>query len=141
MQVPDYPAAYVQRAGIRYFVKERQRERERRPRELRGGHLVIEEHLDTWMSCLEDSQYIEYLLRCLTPTQQRVIRLVMDGLSTREIAAELGKTDVNIRQQLKKGSDRLRSHPEIAPLAPGPRQDPSAARQTAGPEPWKEESE
>lgn len=146
VQAPDHPAAYVQRAAIRYFVKERQRERERLPRELRGGHLVIEEHLDTWMSCLEDNQYIKYLLRCLTPTQQQVIRLVMDGLSTREIAAELGKTEVNVRQQLKLGRDRLRSHPEIAPLAPGLRQDPSAARQAAGPaatapEPRKEEAE
>ena len=34
------------------------------------------------MTCLEDNQYIEYLLKCLTPTQQKVIKLVMDGLST-----------------------------------------------------------
>lgn len=123
-QLPEDPAAYVQRAAVNYFVKERQRERERLPRELRGGHLVVEQHLDTWVSCLEDREYIEYLLSCLTPTQERVIRLVIDGLSTREIAAVLGKTDANVRQQLKQGRDRLKSHPEIAPLAPGPRRDP-----------------
>src|SRR5690348_9690922 len=45
-QAPHHPVAYVQRAAIRFFIKERQRERERLPREVRGGHLVIEGHLD-----------------------------------------------------------------------------------------------
>jgi Sigma-70 region 2 len=55
LQAPEHPAAYVQRAAINYFVKERRRERERLPRELRGGHLVIEQDLDTRVSILEES--------------------------------------------------------------------------------------
>ena len=115
----EYPAAYVRQAAIRYFIKERQRERKRLPRELQGGHLIIEEYLDDRLAYLEDEQYIEHLLECLTATQRKVIELVMDGLSTREIAEALGKSSANIRQHLKNGKDRLKGHPEIAQLAPG----------------------
>ena len=138
----DHPASYVRRAAVRFFIKERQRERERLPREVRGGHLVLEAHLDDRLTTLEDEQYIEHLLECLTSTQRKVIRLVMDGLSTREIADELRKTDETIRQHLKNGKDRLKLHPEIAPLVP--RHDQSPARGEIGstvttPEPRKEE--
>ena len=143
-KAPAHPVAYVQRAAIRFFIKERQRERKRLPRELQGGHLVIEAHVDDRLTDWEDSQYVEHLLECLTPVQRRVIELVMAGLSTREIAEELGKTDENIRQQLKNGRDRLKSHPEIAPLASGQLQGLSPARQgvrstATTPEPRKEE--
>jgi RNA polymerase sigma factor (sigma-70 family) len=143
-QAPEHSVAYVQRAAYRFFIKKRQRERERLPRELQGGHLVIEAHVDDRLTDWEDSQYVEHLLECLTPVQRRVIELVMAGLSTREIAGELGKTDENVRRQLKYARDRLKSHPEIAP--PGSAQLPgmSAARQgvrstVTAPEPGKEE--
>jgi RNA polymerase sigma factor (sigma-70 family) len=138
---PDHPASYVRRAAVRFFIKERQRERERPQREVRGG-LIIEAHLDGRLTTLEDEQYIEHLLRCLTSTQRQVIRLVMDGLSTREIAEELGKTDETIRQHLKNGRDRLKLRPEIAPLAPRQGQGPTqqGVRSTVTtPEPRKEE--
>jgi RNA polymerase sigma-70 factor (ECF subfamily) len=143
-QAPEHPVAYVQRAAYRFFVKKRQRERKRLPRELRGGHLVIEEHLDDGLEELEDKQFIERLLEYVTPVQRSVIRLVMDGLSTREIAAALGKSDANIRQHLKNGRDRLKQHPEVAPLAPKPLQGLSAAQlevrsTVTTPEPRKEE--
>ena len=139
---PDHPASYVQRAAVRFFIKERQRERERLPREVRGGHLIIEAHLDDRLTTLEDEQYIEHLLQCLTSTQGQVIRLVMDGLSTREIAEELGKTDETIRQHLKNGRDRLKLHPEIAPHVPRHDQNPARGEigsTVATPEPRKEE--
>jgi len=117
LQVVKDPPAYVQRAAINYFIRERQRERERRPRERRGGRLAIEEHLDPWMDCLEDNEYVERLLSSLTATQRQVIELVMEGLSTPEIAERLGKTNANVRQQLRLGRKRLKAHPEIARLA------------------------
>jgi RNA polymerase sigma factor (sigma-70 family) len=113
-KAPACPAAYVRRAAINFFIKERQRERERLPRELRGGHLVIEAQLDDQLTADEDEQYVEHLLECLTPTQRTVIKLVMDGWSTCEIAEKLGKSNENIRQQLKNGRDRLKLRPEIA---------------------------
>jgi RNA polymerase sigma factor (sigma-70 family) len=141
-QAPDHPASYVRTAAVRFFIKERQRGRERLRRELRGGHLVLEAHLDDRLTILEDEQYIEHLLECLTWTQRQVIRLVMDGLSTHEIAEELGKSDESIRQHLKNGRDRLKLHPEIAPLAPRHSQDPmqQGVRSTGTtPEPRREE--
>ena len=116
--VPTHPAAYVQRAAINFFIKERQRERERLPRELRGGHLVIEAHLDDRLTAGEEQQYVEALLARLTEAQREVIRLVMDGWSAREIAEELGKSAENVRQHLKNGRDILKLDPGIASLAP-----------------------
>ena len=126
---PDHPAAYVQRAAINFFIKERQRERERLPRELQGGHLNIEAHLDEQLTTWEDEQYIKRLLECLTPTQRDVIELVMDGWPAREIAEKLGKSAENVRQHLKNGRDILKLHPEITPLAPRKRPDQSPAQQ------------
>jgi DNA-binding CsgD family transcriptional regulator len=91
-------------------------------------HLVIEAHLDDRLAAGEDEQYVERLLECLTPRQRKVIKLVMDGWSTREIAEELGKSAENVRQHLKNGRDLLRLRPEIIALAPKkpPEQSPAA---------------
>jgi RNA polymerase sigma factor (sigma-70 family) len=137
------PAAYVLKAAHRFFIKERQRGRERLPRELRGGHLTLEGYLDDQLTAWEEEQYVGQLLGCLTPVQREVVRLVMDGRPTEEIAERLGKTPANVRQHLKHGRDRLKEHPDIAPIAmmrgqrPGPER---GARSTAiTPEPRKEE--
>lgn len=111
------PAPWARCAAHRYFVKERQRERGRLPREIAGSHLVVEACPDDGLTAWEDEQYIEHLLLVLTPTQRAVLRLVLAGMSTREIAQVLGKREENIRQQQKTGRDRLKLHPEIAPLA------------------------
>jgi RNA polymerase sigma factor (sigma-70 family) len=112
------PAAYVCRAAIRFFVKYRQRDRERQPREIRGGHLTLPAYLDDELTACEDEQWVEHVLESLTPAQHDVFKLVMDGMSTHAIAEQLGKSDATIRQHLKNGRDRLLEHPEIAPRAP-----------------------
>lgn len=124
VNLPEHPAAYVQCAARRFFIKERERDRERLLRELRGGHLVTGTHIDDQLACWEDEQYIEHMLQCLTPTQRQVIKLVMEGLATHEIAAELGKSDETIRQHVKNGRDRLKIHPQMA----APRQDRGLGR-------------
>jgi RNA polymerase sigma factor (sigma-70 family) len=141
-KAPDHPVSYVRMAATRFFVKERQRDRERLQREVRSGHPVLKAHLDDRLTNLEDKLYIEFLLERLTSTQQQVIRLVMDGLSTRDIAEKLCKSDETIRQHLKNGRDRLKLHPDIAPLAS--RQAQSLVQQrvrspVTTPEPRKEE--
>ena len=112
------PAAYVCRAAIRFFVKYRQRDRERRPREIRGGHLTLPGYLDDELTACEDEEWVEHVLESLTSAQRDVFKLVMDGMSTHAIAEQLGKSDATIRQHLKNGRDRLLEHPEIAPRAP-----------------------
>jgi len=142
-KAPARSAAYVQRSAINFFIKERQRERERLPREHRSGHLAIEAHVDDRLTAGEDQEYIERLLECLTPTQRSVITLVMDQWSTREIADKLGKSAENVRQHLKNSRDLLKQHPEITPRAPRRLSDQSpagrSARSTAKtPRRWKE---
>ena len=130
-------------AAIRYFLKQRERDRDRLPRELRGGHLTRSVCLDDDLAALEGEQWVEDVLVTLTPAQRDVIRLVMAGASTHEIAAELGKTDATVRQLRKTGRDRLKGHPEIAQHAPRETQPqtPGAgeARSAATPAPRKEE--
>ena len=119
------PAGYVRRAATHFFVKERQRDRERLPHEIRGGYLVADAQPDRELTALEDGQYVERLLEFVTPIQRDVLRLVMEGLSTREIAGELHKSDENIRQHLKNGRDRIKLHPDLARLTsrkPGKRE-------------------
>lgn len=140
--LPGRPAAWASQAAFRFFIKKRQRDGDRLSRELRGGHLVTGTHVDDQLTSWEDEQYVEYILECLTSAQRQVIKLVMDGLSTREIAEELGKSDETVRQHLKNGRDRLKALPEIAPLAPRQDQGPGqrGVRPTVTtPEPRKEE--
>lgn len=137
------PDAYVCRAAIRFFVKERERDRKRRPCEVQGGQLALPACLDDGLTAWEDRQWVEHVLESLTPAQRDVIELVMDGADTHEIAKELGKTDVTIRQLRKTGRDRLRAHPEIARSPPrsfGAR-NPAAGgvRPAATPTPRKDE--
>jgi len=135
--------AYICRAAIRFFIKERQRDRERLPREIKGGHLTLPAHLDDDLTAWEDRQWVEQVLKCLTPAQCDVIRLVMDGASNQEIAESLGKNGATIRQHLHQARARLKVHPEIAPRTPRELQPqshpPGEARSAATSAPRKEE--
>lgn len=111
------PAGYVRQAAAHFFVKERQRDRERLPHELRGGYVVVGPQPDRELTALEDEQYVERLLQYVTPIQRDVLRLVMAGLSTHEIGEELHKSDENIRQHLKNGRDRIKLHPDVVRLS------------------------
>jgi RNA polymerase sigma factor (sigma-70 family) len=137
------PATYVCRAAIRFFVKERQRDRDRLPREIKGGHLTLPAYQDDELTACEDEQWVKHVLDSLTPAQRDVINLVMDGASIHEIAEELGKNDPTIRQHLKNARDRLLVHPEVAPRIPGELQARNLAqggvRSAAKPAPRKEE--
>jgi RNA polymerase sigma factor (sigma-70 family) len=120
------PKSWVRRAAHRYFIKDRKRERGRLSCEIKTGHLGLEDYADDGLSAWEDEQYVEHLLEVLTPTQRIVLKQVLNGMSTYEIAQGLGKREENIRQQLKTGRDRLKLHPEIAPRAPRRPQIPAS---------------
>lgn len=111
------PGAYVLKAAIRYFFKERERDRDRQPRELQGGHLTPEGHLDDQLTAWEEGQYVKQLLEPLTNAQRDVIERVMAGMTTREIAEELRSSEAAIRQNLKKGRDRFKQQMGIAPAS------------------------
>jgi RNA polymerase sigma factor (sigma-70 family) len=113
----EAPGAYVRKSAVHFFVKDRMRDQSRLPRELQGGHLVIEARFDDQMTALEEEEYVRQLLGCLTPAQHEVFQLTMDGLSPSEIADVLVKSNPNVRQHLKNSRDRLRSQPEVVRLA------------------------
>lgn len=110
------PKAWARRAAYHYFVRERQRERDRLTREIESGHLASEIYDDGRLSAIDDESFIEDLLTSLTQAQREVLGRVLAGMSTREIAADLGKREANIRQHYKNGRDQLKRHPGIYPL-------------------------
>jgi RNA polymerase sigma-70 factor (ECF subfamily) len=135
--------AYACRAAIRFFIKERQHDRGRQPREIEGGHLTLPAYLDDELTAWEDKQWVEHVLESLTPAQRDVIRLVLEGASNMEIAEKLGKNDATVRQHLHNARDQLKEHPEIAPRAPREPQPqnrpPGEVRSATPPAPRKEE--
>jgi DNA-directed RNA polymerase specialized sigma24 family protein len=68
----ESPRAWVRRAAYRYFVKERQYERDRMTREIRGGHLAPETYDDDGLVAVEDETFVEDLLQSLTLAQREV---------------------------------------------------------------------
>lgn len=111
---PANVTGWVRKAAYHYFLKERQRDRDRLTRELKGGHLVTGEYIDERLTSGEDLADVEDVLRCLSDTQRQVIQLVMEGLSTHDIAMTLGKSDATIRQHVKRGRDQLKTQLPMA---------------------------
>jgi RNA polymerase sigma factor (sigma-70 family) len=107
----DHPAAYVRTAARNSFLGERERDRQRLPRTLRGGHLAPEGHHDDRLDAWTEQQHAEDLLAGLTPARREVARLLIDGMTTGEIAEELGKTQANIRQLRKQIKEHIRPLP------------------------------
>jgi RNA polymerase sigma factor (sigma-70 family) len=114
----ENPAAWVRRAAISHFVRERERDRERLPRAIKGGHLAPQAYADDELTAWEEEQLVARFLEKLTPTQHAVLALMIEGMTTPEIAEALGKKQANIRQQLKNARDQLKLDPEIAARAP-----------------------
>lgn len=142
-QAVSNPAAYVRTAARNFFVKARQRERERPTRELRHACITPEVRPDDALTASSEEEHVEQRLGCLTAAQREVVKLVMDGMTTQEIAEQLGKTLPNIRQLHKQGRDRLMQHPDLAPMAPkaaqGSGPEPRLRSTETTPEPRKEE--
>lgn len=104
-----YPRAYARQAVVSNFVKRRRRDRERLLRTIKGGHLTQESVEDHELNVWEDDQWVAQLLQRLPPTQREVMRCVLAGLDTGEIAELLGKTPHAIRKNLQLARERLRA--------------------------------
>ena len=141
----DDPAAYVQRAARNAFIKERERDRRRVPRTLQGGHGTPEGYHDDRLDAWTEQQYAEDRLKDLTPARREVAKLLMDGMTTGEIAEQLGKTHANVRQHRKQIRDCLKPRPNPAAMAPETAQGSGPEREqrpaAAMPEPRKEEAQ
>jgi RNA polymerase sigma factor (sigma-70 family) len=111
------PKAWARRAAYHYFINERQHERDRMTREIKGGHLAPGIYDDHELSAVEDASFVEELLQSLTQAQREVLTRVLAGMSTREIAEDLGKREENIRQHFKNAKDQLKRHLEVSSIA------------------------
>lgn len=100
------PAGYVRRAATHFFVKERQRDRERLPHEIRSGYLVADAQPDRELTALEDGQYVERLLEFVTPIQRDVLRLVMRMRGRRPVPP--ADRPASPRGKLRLGRTRVR---------------------------------
>lgn len=109
---PRTPDGWVLTAAKRFFLKRRKRDQVRWMREIKGFPPHVWD--DAEMTALEEQQWAEQVLSRLTPAQRKVIRLVIAGTSTSEIAEMLGMTNGNVRQHLMHGRGRLNANPEIA---------------------------
>jgi RNA polymerase sigma-70 factor (ECF subfamily) len=111
----DHPRAYARRAVLSNFIKTRSRDRQRLVRTLQGGHLSPELRDDHELNVWEDEQWVAQLLAQLPPTQREVMRCLVDGLTSVEIAELLGKTPEAIRQNARLARKKL-----LVLLRPGP---------------------
>jgi RNA polymerase sigma-70 factor (ECF subfamily) len=103
----DHPRAYARRAVLSNFIKTRNRERQRLARTLEGGHLCPESSDDHELNVWEDEQWVAQLLAQLPPTQREVMKCLVDGLTSVEIAELLGKTPEAIRQNARLARRKL----------------------------------
>jgi RNA polymerase sigma factor (sigma-70 family) len=102
------PRAYACKATKNAVVKAALRERERLDRTIAGGHLTIDNDDETAFTLWEDSQWVRQHLEALPPAQRAVMEKVVEGLSTAEIGALLGKTEATVRKNLQWARERLK---------------------------------
>lgn len=105
-----YPSAYVKRAAIHQFIKMRSRSQQRILHRLVAQETPseIDATADRDLTVWEDQQWVEQVLDSLTPTQREVMAFIMDGLSSKEIAETMSKSEGNVRQHLSLARERLR---------------------------------
>ena len=97
----DMPKAWVHKAAMRQFVKNRQRSRQGFRREVQvAARAPVEDAIaaDQDLAAVEDQQWVTQMLDKLPRAQREVIALIMDGFGTKEIAELLGKREMTVRQ-------------------------------------------
>lgn len=99
--------AYAKRAVRSNFLKATERDRKLSWRIIERGEAYSESSPDHGLIIWEDNQWVTQVLDLLPPTQRRVIAMSIDGFSSVEIAATLGKTPANVRKHIQLARDRL----------------------------------
>ncbi len=109
----DKPFAYARRAVLSNLIKEKINSRRLQQRLCERGHAVPEADPDTSMTVWEDQEWVDHLLGSLPPAQREVMAHIVEGLSRKEIAELLGKTEATVRQNLHHAVRKLRQHQDI----------------------------
>jgi RNA polymerase sigma factor (sigma-70 family) len=103
------PRAYARRAVINAVAKAKRRNGERLDRMVAGGHVTPEADDGTALVAWEDREWVLQHLNALPPAQREVMAGIVDGMSTAEIAAALGKTEATVRKNLQWARERLKT--------------------------------
>lgn len=103
-----HPRAYARRAVLSHVAKQKKREQERLSRTLRGGHLVQESCQDQELTVWEDEEWVNQVLKPLSPAQREVMEYVVAGLTPSEISELLGKTPEAVRKNLQLARQHLK---------------------------------
>jgi RNA polymerase sigma factor (sigma-70 family) len=108
--IPDTPMAYARKAALNYFFKSRTRGDLRvAQRLIERGHVPHHEgDEDGRLTELEDSEWVNEVLSQLSSGQREVLGHVADGLTYKEIAEIIGKSDETVRQRVCAARARLK---------------------------------
>jgi RNA polymerase sigma factor (sigma-70 family) len=126
----NHSLAYVRKAAINNFIKEKTRYRGRVLLHLDDPHhdQRVEGVEDHRLSECERKAWLEDVLSKLPPRQREVMECYCAGLSNKEIARKLGKSDVAVRRNLSDARTSLRK----LPRADGEYRQPSAPAMVQG---------
>ncbi len=105
----DDPLAYARRAVVSNFVKEKTRGLDRvRRRQVERGAGTVAGREDRSLTVWEDREWVMQMLRSLPPGQRDVMAFIVDGFTSTEIAALLGRSPDAVRQSLCGARQRLK---------------------------------
>lgn len=103
---------YTRQAVIRRIYKERKRDLSRTMNQVKAHSAQPVDGLDPELIIWEQRQWVDSMLAQLTPTQEQVMRLTLDGLKPRDIAVLLGKTPGAVSTSLRAAKARLQQEVE-----------------------------
>ncbi|MER7417934.1 sigma-70 family RNA polymerase sigma factor [Micromonospora peucetia] len=104
------PKKYARRAVTRTLLKMRRDRRDDLAFPVPGDQMPDGMDRAPDFDRLEGEQWVDEQLAKLPEVQYQVLRRFLDGLSMKEIADELRKSESTIRQNFKLARDRLRPH-------------------------------
>ena len=114
------PFPYARRAVLNCVMKTKSNDKKLEHRLQERGHGVPECDPDSSMIIWEDQEWVNQLLDSLTADQREILTHILAGLSCKEVARLIGKTDATVRQHLRNARLRLQEHEDIVWRPPIP---------------------
>lgn len=133
--VTGAPLGYARKAVVHNFIKDKTRGDARTAQRLvERGYVLpsLERTEDDRLDGLEGHEWVVGILSYLTPAQHEVMSAAVSGLTTAEIAEDLGKSQAAIRRLMCDARARLVQvlNSDGTPVYPGPVTDHLAERRS-----------
>jgi RNA polymerase sigma factor (sigma-70 family) len=123
--VEPYPLAYARKAVVNNFIKAKKRgtlDVRVAQRLIARGNVPHQEGAeDSQLTASEDDEWMACVFSLLPPAQRKVMELIAEGYTRKEIQAELGKSPDAVRRSICDACTRLRQllHPDGEFIQPG----------------------